>query len=128
MIKRLFLMLSLVVALSGVVAFAAPAFAIDPLDNACKEKGSGNAAVCEEDKQETVSGKGGVLYRVTQLISAIAGVAAVIAMIVGGFMYVLSSGDSAKAATARNTLIYAAVGLVVIVLAQSIISFVVNRL
>lgn len=127
MIKRLFLTLSLVATLSGVVAFATPVLAVDPLDNACKGAAS-NAAVCEEDKQETVSGKGGILYRVTQLISAIAGVAAVIAMIVGGFMYVLSNGDAAKATTARNTLIYAAVGLVVIVLAQSIISFVVNRL
>jgi hypothetical protein len=127
MIKRVLLTLSLVATLSGIVAFATPALAVDPLDNACKGAAA-KAAVCEEDKQETISGKGGVLYRITQLISAIAGVAAVIAMIVGGFMYVLSSGDSAKAATARNTLIYAAVGLVVIVLAQSIISFVVNRL
>lgn len=127
MIKRLFLTLSLVATLSGAIGFAAPALAVDPLDNACK--GAANkAAVCEEDKQETISGRGGILYRVTQLISAIAGVAAVIAMIVGGFMYVLAGGDAAKAATARNTLIYAAVGLVVIVLAQSIISFVVNRI
>lgn len=128
MIKRLFLTLSLVATLSGVVGFAAPALAIDPLDNACKEKGSGSSAVCEENKQETVSGTNGILYRVTQLISAIAGVVAVITMIVGGFMYVLSNGDAAKAATARNTLIYAAVGLVVIILSQSIITFVVNRI
>jgi hypothetical protein len=127
MMKRLVLSLSVIAALSGIFSFAAPALAVDPLDNACKGAAA-NSAVCEEDKQETISGKGGVLYRVTQLISAIAGFAAVIAMIVGGFMYMLSNGDPAKAATAKNTIIYAAVGLVVIALSQSIISFVVNRI
>lgn len=127
MMKRLVLSLSVIAALSGIFSFAAPALAVDPLDNACKGAAA-NSAVCEEDKQETISGKGGVLYRVTQLISAIAGFAAVIAMIVGGFMYMLSNGDPAKATTAKNTIIYAAVGLVVIALSQSIISFVVNRI
>lgn len=128
MIKRLVMSLSVIAALSGIFSFATPALAIDPLGNACKDGAASKSAVCEEDKQETISGKGGVLYRITQLISAIAGVAAVIAMIVGGFMYILSDGDASKAATAKNTLIYAAVGLVVIALSQSIISFVVNRL
>lgn len=128
MIKRLLLSLSVVAALSGVLAFASPALAVDPLGNACKDGDASRAAVCEENKQETVSGTNGVLYRITRLIAAIAGVAAVIAMIVGGFMYVLSDGDAGKATTAKNTIIYAAVGLIVIALSYNLIAFVVNRL
>ncbi|MBL8122451.1 hypothetical protein JNM87_06935 [Candidatus Saccharibacteria bacterium] len=49
-------------------------------------------------------------------------------IMVSGFRYITSGGDSQKIASAKNTLIGAIIGLVVIALAQTIITFVLSRL
>lgn len=61
------------------------------------------------------------------LLSLIVGVAAVIMVIVGGFKYVISSGDSNNINSAKNTILYALVGLVIVALAQIIVIFVLNK-
>jgi hypothetical protein len=55
------------------------------------------------------------------------GVVAVIMFIVGGFRYITSAGDSSKVSSAKNTLVYAIIGLVVVALAQAIVLFVLNK-
>ena len=45
-------------------------------------------------------------------------------IIISGFKYVTAGGDSAKVGSAKNTLIYALVGLVIAALAQFIVHFV----
>ncbi|MCA1807368.1 MAG: pilin [Actinobacteria bacterium] len=55
-------------------------------------------------------------------------IAAVIMLIVGGIKYILSTGDPAKTTNARNTIIYALVGIVVAVFARVIVLFVLDRL
>jgi len=59
---------------------------------------------------------------VVQIISFIAGAVAVIMIIISGFNYITSGGDSNKVAAAKNTLIYAVIGIAVAVLAQVIIN------
>lgn len=61
------------------------------------------------------------------ILSLIAGVAAVIMLIVGGFRFITSSGDSNNVASARGTIIYALVGLVIVALAQFIVHFVLAK-
>ena len=58
------------------------------------------------------------------IISWIVGVAAILMVIVGGFRYVISGGDSAATTSARNTIFYALIGLALAVLAQVLIHFV----
>ena len=53
---------------------------------------------------------------------------AVIVVIVGGLSYVLSNGDPQKAAKAKDTILYAVIGLAVAVLATTVVGFVFNRL
>jgi hypothetical protein len=57
----------------------------------------------------------------------IVGVAAVIMIIIGGFRYITSSGDSASVNSAKNTILYAIIGLVIVALAQVIVRFVLNQ-
>jgi hypothetical protein len=92
--------------------------------------GTSQGAICSANQNTTdpLTGPNGVMGKVTRAVSLFAGVVAVIIVITGGFMYVLSNGDSGKVATAKNTIIYAAVGLVVIAVGQSIIIFVIDRL
>jgi len=64
--------------------------------------------------------------KIVSLLSYIAGAVAVIMIIISGFNYITSAGDSNKVNSAKNTLIYAAVGLTIAVLAQVIVNLVIN--
>lgn len=61
------------------------------------------------------------------ILSWIVGIAAVIMIIVGGLKYILSQGEGSNTASAKNTILYALVGLVVVALAQVIVKFVLNK-
>lgn len=77
---------------------------------------------------DPITGKNGTLAKVTNVIAFIAGIGAVITMTVGGIMYILSGGNSSKLTAAKDTVLYAAIGLVVVVLARAIALFVINRI
>ena len=62
-----------------------------------------------------------------QTLSLVAGVAAVIMIIIAGLKMITAQGDAGSVASARNTLIYALVGLVIVALAQFIVHFVLGR-
>lgn len=68
-----------------------------------------------------------VLAVVNWLLFAV-GVIAVIMLIWGGIKYATSSGDSNKVTSAKNTIMYAIIGLAVAVLAFAIVNFVVSQL
>lgn len=61
------------------------------------------------------------------LFSAIVGIIAVVMIIVGGIKYITSGGDSGNITSAKNTIMYAVIGLVVVALAQIIVNFVLER-
>lgn len=67
---------------------------------------------------------GGVINVVLSLV----GVLAVCVLIVGGIMYITSTGDAAKVHRAKNAIIYGVVGLVVSLLAYAIVNFVVKNI
>lgn len=62
------------------------------------------------------------------IFATVIGVVAVIMIMVGGLRYITSGGDPSKIASAKNTLIYAIVGLVVAALAEVIVHFVLTHL
>lgn len=68
-----------------------------------------------------------VLRKVVNIISVIVGVIAVIMIIYGGFRYVTSGGKQESVTTAKNTLLYAIIGLVIVALAQVIVRFVLQQ-
>jgi TRAP-type C4-dicarboxylate transport system permease small subunit len=68
------------------------------------------------------------LRDITSIIAIIAGAAAILLLLVGSIQYITSNGDSNKVGSAKNTIIYALVGLVVIVLAVSIIELILSRI
>ena len=68
-----------------------------------------------------------LVTNVINIVSLIVGVAAVIMIMVGGLRYITSNGDSGQVGNAKNTILYAVVGLVVVALAQVIVRFVVSK-
>lgn len=67
------------------------------------------------------------LGTVVNILSLVVGAVAIIAIINGGFKYIMSGGDATKVTNAKHTIIYALVGIVVVVLAQFIVRVVVTE-
>lgn len=111
--------------------FATPAFAYNPFGEACSNAtDASNSSVCssQNNKSNPVTGSNGVLLKVVNIVSIATGIAAVFAIVFAGIQFVLSSGDAAKVGSAKDTILYAVIGLVVVLLARTIITLVVNRL
>lgn len=85
----------------------------------------GQAGNC--DTSTNTNSFNNLLRRIVNIFSAIVGVIAVIMIIVGGLRYITSGGDSTKVSTAKNSIIYAIVGLVIVALAQLIVRFVLTQ-
>lgn len=70
----------------------------------------------------------GSFNSILNVVYMIAGVVAVVVGVIGGILLTTSSGDPNKAAKARNTIVYSAIGLVVTAAAFSITSFVTGKI
>ena len=81
----------------------------------CKNKGSGETQV------------NGIIKTIVEVLLTAVGAISIIMIVIGGIMFALSSGDAQKAAKARNTVLYAVVGLIVSRFASAIVNFVFNR-
>lgn len=69
-------------------------------------------------------GAAGVFSTVTNVLLFVIGAISVIMIIIGGLRYVVSGGDSSNVTAAKNTILYAIVGLIVALLAYAVINFV----
>lgn len=73
-------------------------------------------------------GDTGVFKQITNTILYVVGIIAVIMLIIGGIKYVISGGDAKKVTDAKNTILYAIIGLVIAFLAFAIVNFVISAL
>lgn len=68
-----------------------------------------------------------IIQEVINFFSIIIGIIAVLMIIVGGFRYIISGGDSGNITTAKNTILYAIIGLIIVAFAQSIVKFILSK-
>jgi hypothetical protein len=134
MIKKAIMITVLSLTLLGISAFCAqPSFvraAATTPEEACKSLSAAdrrNNPFCNGIVAPTENPVAKTIRNVSGLMALSGGVVAVFYVILGGFYYVTSSGDAQKAANARNTILYALIGLVIIIFAESIILFVLSR-
>ncbi|MBP9132160.1 hypothetical protein KBF61_03440 [Candidatus Saccharibacteria bacterium] len=73
-------------------------------------------------------GSGGIFEKIVNLLLFIVGAISVIMLIVGGIRYVISAGDQNAVTGAKNTILYAIIGLVISFLAFAAVRFVVGAL
>jgi hypothetical protein len=123
--KRLILLVTAVITLAIGAIGMAPAYAAGPTDTVCTTLGSD--AGCSTAPANSID-LNKVIATIINIMSVLIGIVAVIMIIVSGFRYITSGGDSSKTASAKNTLIYAIIGLVIVALAQVIVKFVLDRL
>jgi hypothetical protein len=80
------------------------------------------------DMPTNLIGDGGFFTTAVNILLFLIGAVAVIMIIFGGFRYVISGGDSSAVTSAKNTILYAIIGLIIAALAYAIIDFVLNTL
>jgi hypothetical protein len=68
-----------------------------------------------------------VIKAALNILSAVAGIAAVIMIVVAGFKYITSGGDGGKVSSAKTTLVYAIVGIIIVAMSQFIAQFVIQK-
>jgi hypothetical protein len=73
-------------------------------------------------------GDGGIITTITNILLFIAGALAVIMLIFGGIRYTVSGGNSSAVTAAKNTILYAIVGLIVAFLAFAAVNWVLGAL
>lgn len=86
-----------------------------------------NSGACNTSNTNSASNITKLVTLAINIFSWIIGVVAVFAIIYGGFKYITSGGESAGVTSAKNTILYAIIGLVIVALAQIIVKFVLGN-
>ena len=120
---KLTVLITTIALILGVGLFSAPAFAT----SADQLQGGVDAAAGQSGSNDAVSTVNNTITTVINVLSVLVGIIAVIMIIVGGYRYITSGGDSTKVTSAKNTLLYAIIGLVIVALAQVIAQFVLSK-
>lgn len=115
-----------VLALAFAAVVPATATYADTADNCPEELTIGNGAQCSKgtSQQEDLFGPTGVFKKITDVLLFIIGAVAVIMLVIGGIRYTISGGDQNQVTAAKNTILYAIIGIIVAILAYAIIGFV----
>lgn len=119
-------MFSLSPALMPVMASAATS-----ADNlACGVKGdiAGTTGTCNaQDSVQADAKINGIIATAIRIFQVVVGLISVIFIIMGGLKYITSGGDATSVGSAKNTILYAIVGIIVVALAEIIVQFALNR-
>ncbi len=87
----------------------------------------GGQGDCNTAAQGTQDKVNNLVTQIVNIFSVLVGIAAVIMIVFGGFRYITSGGDSGRVTNAKNTILYAIIGLVIVALAQLIVKFVLAK-
>ena len=120
LVPYLFITIFIVLAASMVIpqGDAMAAFTASMSDGANSAKGI--------DQASTLFGPTGTFQTITNVLLFVVGAISVIMLIIGGIRYVVSGGDSTAVQGAKNTILYAIVGIVICLLAYAVVSFVIG--
>ena len=120
--------------LAPALALSLPATAATPNPQADLCRGVNNLSLTSTENGTDCTGAGAaestidnIVSYVINIFSIIVGIVAVIMIIVGGLKYITSGGDSNKVTSAKNSIVYAIIGLIIVALAQIIVKFVLAK-
>lgn len=106
--------------------FTPAALYASPADEACAGITAAGGE-CDASGSAGASGFKDIIATIINVLSILVGAVSVIFIIIGGFRYVISNGDSNGVTAAKNTIMYAIVGLVVVLFAQVLVAFVFSK-
>lgn len=108
----------------GVGVLALDPSVVSAQGNLTISEGATNAR--SEDQPQNLFGDGGMFQQISNVMLFIIGAISVLMLIIGGIRYVVSGGDSTAVQNAKNTILYAIVGIVVALLAAAVVNFVIG--
>lgn len=88
----------------------------------------GAEAARADGMPENLVGPDGVFTQITNTVLYVVGAISVLMLVWGGFRYIISGGDSKKVTDAKNTILYAILGLIIAFFAYAIVNFVLNTI
>lgn len=109
--------LSLVVGATSLTAPTVGAVTVDP----CAETNS-NSPLCQNSNVTSDS----IVKTIIDIFLYLVGAISVIMIVYSGFRYVTSAGNQNSVTSAKNTLLYAVIGLIVAMFAWAIVSWIYN--
>jgi hypothetical protein len=115
--------------ISAALALALPRIilAADPITTGvCQAQTNSTDPNCTQ-ATPVIIGQGGFITNIIGVMIYAVGAISVIMLIIGGMRYALSGGDSAGIKSAKDTILYALVGLVVSILAFVIVQFIIGK-
>lgn len=119
--------LSIILGLIGITTLIAPpAFAANDV---CSRKGEVpdavyEAAGCNKNTNKLPS----TIQNILNAIIVISGLVAVVFVIIGGIQYMSSTGDPGKIKKAKDTILYALIGLIICVLSFAIVNWTIDTI
>lgn len=111
----------------GLLGVFTPAVSAANGINICSGENGGDKSVYCQNRGSGETQVNGIIKTIVEVLLTAVGAISIIMIVIGGIMFTLSSGDAQKAAKARNTVLYAVVGLAVSLFASAIVNFVFNR-
>jgi len=136
-LKKIGQVIMLTPALALLLSIAAPSvsFAADTVNcgangNVDITKGPSQGAACAKPATgaSNLFGQGGIFITLTNILLFVIGAIAVVMLIIGGVRYVVSNGDQNAVTGAKNTILYAIIGIIVAFLAYAAVNFVTAQL
>lgn len=117
-----------VIALVAASAFGMqPAYAADADCNVTGGlTGSAGCAKGTGQSESLTEGDTSVFRTVTNVLLFIIGAVSVIMLVIGGIRYTISGGDQNQVTAAKNTILYAIIGIIVAILAFAAVDFVIK--
>lgn len=79
-----------------------------------------------DGQQSNLDGNTGVFKTISDVMLYIIGAISVIMLIIGGIRYVVSGGEQAAVTSAKNTILYSIVGIIVAIVAYAVVNFVIT--
>lgn len=89
--------------------------------------GGSNFTLSPGDCPDSEGSLNGIITVAINIFSVVVGIIAVIMIITGGLKYITSGGNDTNVSGAKNTILYAVIGLVVVAFAQIIVHYVLNK-
>ena len=119
------LVTSIILVLSMTTILSAPIAALDNVQAVCQ--GIGDAGGINCDNSDGTSAVSNTASTIVNIIAIVVGAVSVIMIMYAGFKYITSAGDANRIGSAKTTLVYSAIGLVIVSLAQLLVHFVLNQ-
>lgn len=129
MIARLFISSLLVISFSFVPIAANAADPVNPFDNCSTLGADTDSALCNASQGGgKLFGPGSIWNNILNAVTYVVGAISVLMVIIGALRYSLSGGDQGSITSAKNTIIYALVALIVAVMANALVNFVLSTI